>query len=55
MSATICPCNDLTEIQITEAIAAGANNLNAIFDYLRCPIYCGACLVDIDEILFAPP
>jgi bacterioferritin-associated ferredoxin len=48
----ICPCNGLTETDITDAIAAGAATLEAVFAFHDRVTYCGCCLVDIDRFLF---
>ena len=50
----ICPCNGLTKTDITDAIAAGAATLEAVFEFHDMVTYCGCCLIDIDRFLFPP-
>ncbi|MDA0239287.1 MAG: (2Fe-2S)-binding protein [Proteobacteria bacterium] len=48
----ICTCNGMREEDIKRAIAAGAQDLDAVFAYLKQDIFCSQCLVDIDSYLF---
>lgn len=52
MSHIICPCNGIDESEVKSAVEAGARTLEEVFERLDQQIFCGGCLVDIDEWLF---
>ena len=52
----VCKCADVTDVQIHQALAAGAD-LSKLQEKLRCGTFCGSCVPDIKRMVaeFAPP
>ncbi|HEX6735994.1 MAG TPA: molybdopterin dinucleotide binding domain-containing protein, partial [Azonexus sp.] len=46
----VCKCADVSDVQIREAVAAGAD-LPQLQDKLKCGTFCGGCLPDIKRLM----
>jgi assimilatory nitrate reductase catalytic subunit len=49
----VCKCADVSDVQIMEAAAAGAD-LPALQEKLKCGTFCGSCVPDIKRMLANP-
>lgn len=50
----ICKCADVSDIQISAAVAAGAD-LDRLQTSLKCGTFCGGCIPDIKRLLDPQP
>ncbi len=49
--ALVCSCWEVGETAIVEAIAAGANSVEALGETLRCGTQCGSCIPELRQYL----
>ena len=46
----VCKCADVSDVQIAQALAAGAN-LAGLQDKLKCGTFCGSCVPEIKRMV----